>query len=305
MSITLNKINNDYNTSLKNLITYTNKQINNANRTKMSSMTRNFFINKIQNEYNKNLNDLISKRKSLLQQIGKLIHNAFIVGINYIGTNYELYGCINDAYNMKEFVSVRGCDKILMMTDNEMVKPTKINILAGLTNLLMNTKENEIAVFYYSGHGLNVIDTNNDETDGLDEGLFSLDGKIILDDELNIIINKYLKSTSKLFIMCDCCHSGTMIDLKYNYNEDTNIVKEVDMSGNVYYISGCRDSQVSMETFIKNKSQGALTNAFMNSLNESISWKELMYGLRSKLTEQNPQLSTSKLIDINKEKCFF
>jgi hypothetical protein len=303
MAITLRQINNDYNQSLKNLINNTNRQMTTTYR--MLGPAKSFFINKVQSEYNQTLNNLVTKRKSLIKQVGKLFHSALIVGINYIGTNYQLHGCINDANNMKAFVSARGCDKILMMTDKEIVRPTKINIMAGLTNLLLNTKEGETAMFYYSGHGTNIADTNNDETDGQDECLFTLDGKVILDDELNLIIKKNLKATSTLLILCDCCHSGTMFDLKYNYNEDTNNVKDADQPGKVYYISGCRDSQVSMESFINNQTQGALTAAFMSSVSEQANWKDFMTTLRSKLSGQTPQLSTSKQIDINTEKCFF
>jgi hypothetical protein len=132
-----------------------------------------------------------------------------------------------------------------------------------------------------------------------------LDGKIIVDDEFNTIIKKNLKKDSNLIIFSDCCHSGTLFDLKYNYNEDSNITKDVDIKGNVYYISGCRDSQVSRETFINNQSQGALTNAIIASLTETMTWHELMQSIRTKLQDQTPQLSTSKILDINKDKCIF
>ncbi len=120
-----------------------------------------------------------------------------------------------------------------------------------------------------------------------------------------IIIKKNLKPNASLIILCDCCHSGTMFDLKYNYNEDTNIVKDVDQPGKVYYISGCRDSQVSLELFINGRVQGALTNAFTSSCLEAMTWKELMTSIRSKLSGQTPQLSTTKSIDILNEKCIF
>jgi hypothetical protein len=303
MTITLSKINADYNASLKNLTDNTNRQM--ATTYRMLGPAKMFFANKIQAEYKQNLNNLITKRKNLIREMGKLISSALIVGINYIGTNYQLYGCINDANNMREFVSARGCDKILMMTDRELVKPTKINIIAGLTNLLLNTKDGETALFYYSGHGTNIADVGGDETDGQDECLFTLDGKVIIDDELNLIIKKNLRANSSLVVLCDCCHSGTMIDLKYNYHEDTNNTKDVDLAGKVYYISGCRDSQVSMESFVNNQSQGALTAAFMSSIGEQSNWKDFMTTLRSKLPGQTPQLSTSKQIDMNAEKCIF
>jgi hypothetical protein len=298
----LTQINNDYNTGVKNLTMSTNKQLSSTYR--MVGPAKKFLVNHIQNNYNQTLNQLITKRKSSLKQIGKLINYALIVGINYIGTNVELRGCINDATNIKEFVSARGCDKILMMTDKEPIKPTKNNILTGLRFLLSNIKDGESAMFYYSGHGTNVNDTTSDETDGKDECLFSLDGKTIIDDELNAIIKNNLKPNATLFILCDCCNSGTMFDLKYNYNEDTNTVKDIDQPGKVYYISGCRDSQISLESFIGNQTQGALTVAFTKSWVDTITWKDLMTSIRTKVSGQTPQLSTSKQIDIN-EKCPF
>jgi hypothetical protein len=303
MSLTLNQINNEYNTNLKTLTNNMNNSIMNAYR--VNKFSNNFLINKIKTDYNKNITSLSIKRKTLIKQMGKLIDSALIVGINYTRTNYELYGCINDANNMKQFVSSRGCDKILMMTDNELVKPIKINIMAGLKTLLLNAKDGETVFFYYSGHGTNITDNNGDEVDGKDECIFTLDGQIIIDDDLNNIIKTFLKPKTKLFILCDCCHSGTLFDLKYNHNNETNTIKNIDINGNVYYISGCRDSQVSLETFSNKQSQGALTNAFISSLSEQITWKDFMTILNSKLSEQTPQLSTSKQVDINTEKCFF
>ena len=96
-----------------------------------------------------------------------------------------------------------------------------------------------------------------------------------------------------------------LLYLNYNYNEDTNNSNEKDISGRVYYISGCRDSQVSMEYFINNKSQGALTSSFINTLQHSMTWSELIQSLQAKLQDQTPQLSTSKMVNINTEKCFF
>lgn len=301
---TLSQINSDYNTNIKNLNNQYNTRLRTSSR--MNIISRRNFTRQILAIYTENLTSLNNKRKTDIKFIGKFINTSLIVGINYNNTVNQLRGCINDANNMKQFVRVRGCENILMMTDDGPIRPTKNNILLGLARLLMMTQDNEVAFFYYSGHGTNVNDRNGDEFDGLDECLFSVDDRVIIDDEINSIIKQYLKPTTKLFIMCDSCHSGTVIDLKYNYteNEDT-VINGTDISGNVFYISGCKDTEVSMESFLNNQIRGALTNAFMHSLTDETTWGEFMISIQSKLPGQSPQLSCSQLIDVETDKCFF
>ncbi len=212
---------------------------------------------------------------------------------------------------MRNFSLEHGCDNLIMMTDKDKFRPTKQNILTCLTNLIKNSKPGDVVLFYYSGHGSNIKDINGDEKDGLDEVLVSIDFDSISDDELNGLIKINLVNDVSIFIMCDCCHSGTMFDLKYNYTEDSTLTKDIDMSGNVYYISGCRDTQTSMETRINNQTQGLLTNCFLSTIKDTptLVWNDLMNSIRNKLREkrytQLPQLSTSQSVDIKNTKCFF
>jgi hypothetical protein len=52
---------------------------------------------------------------------------------------------------------------------------------------------NDLLFFSYSGHGSQVVDKNGDETDSRDEVILPLDFNVITDDELNTIIQTYLK----------------------------------------------------------------------------------------------------------------
>lgn len=302
---TLKEITNNYNSGISALNTYTNSQM--IAISKMPVMIRMKNLKQLQEWYKKNVTNLDLIRKNSIKNLNKMIQSALIVGINYTGFPYQLNGCINDAITMQGFANIRGCDNIIMMTDKSMYRPTKNNIIVGLSQLLKNAKSGDVVMFYYSGHGTNVLDKNGDETDGLDECMVTLDGQLITDDDLNLVIKTNLKTGVTLLIVCDCCHSGTMLDLKYNYNEDMNTVKDMDLPGKVIYISGCRDAQTSIETFMNGKSQGALTGHLMNVLNETpdLFWKTLMDTLRSRLTgfQQLPQLSSSCLINLN-EKTF-
>ena len=236
---------------------------------------------------------------------------ALLVGINYLNTPYALSGCIDDTTRMKELLTSQGFDNFNILTDLTDVKPTKSNILNELKNLIINAKSGDVLFFYYSGHGSYTYDRNNDETDGRDEMLVSSDLQAVLDDELKSIIQTHLSSEITIVGLFDSCHSGTILDLKYNYLDSNNYDKYTENNkvsecqGNVIMISGCMDSQTSSEALIKNKVQGALTWSFIDCINKTpnSSWRELLKSMRDLLKtnyfEQIPQLSTDSFYDID------
>jgi hypothetical protein len=236
---------------------------------------------------------------------------ALLIGINYINTPYQLYGCIDDTARMKELLTLYGFNNCKIITDLTRIKPTKENILNEFKNLIVNAKSGDVLFFYYSGHGSYTFDINNDETDRRDEVLFSLDLKGVLDDELKSIIQTNLRNDITIVAMFDSCHSGTMLDLKYNYLDSNNYDnysennKVSECQGNVIMISGCMDSQTSDEAVIDNKNQGALTWSFLNCIKKTpnCSWRELLKQMRDLLKKsgfsQIPQLSTDSFYDID------
>jgi hypothetical protein len=204
-----------------------------------------------------------------------------------------------------------GFNNINILTDDTETKPNKSNILTELTKLLSNSNNNDLLFFSYSGHGSQLVDRNGDETDGLDEVMVPLDFNVITDDELKTVIQTYLKPNVTLFALFDCCNSGTVLDLKYqyldslNYDNYTENNKAIDTIGNVIMISGCTDNQTSADAFINNTSQGAMTWAFIESVNSKpkLSWRELIQNMRKLLTNsqytQIPQLSTGQNFNID------
>ena len=80
---------------------------------------------------------------------------ALLIGINYTGTQNELYGCINDVNCIKERICKQGFteNNINIITDLTSKKATRANILTEFKNLLVNSKAGDFLFFTYSGHG--------------------------------------------------------------------------------------------------------------------------------------------------------
>ena len=100
---------------------------------------------------------------------------------------------------------------------------TKENILKALDWLSNQTDHNDIALFYYGGHGLKIEDKNGDESDDQDECIATYQrGGYICDDELNQKFNNI--SAEGLIVLIDCCFSGGLADSenKLDFNMEIN-----------------------------------------------------------------------------------
>jgi len=280
-------------------------------------------INAVRNQYNidvitlrNNLDTSIQKINSFTPEFAVnkssvLNKKALLIGINYINTPYELTGCIDDTNRMKTLLTSYGFNDIKILTDLADLKPTKNNILNEIKNLITSSRSGDVLFLYYSGHGSYTYDRNGDETDKRDEMLISLDALPILDDELKTILQNHLSREITIVGMFDSCHSGTILDLKFNYLDSNNYNKYFEndkvseCQGNVIMFSGCMDAQTSSEALIENKVQGALTWSFIDCINKTpnCSWRELLKSMRDLLKSNNfsqiPQLSTDSFYDID------
>ena len=278
--------------------------INNIN-TKYKQKTNNLKI-LFENEVKK-INS-ISEPASIQFTLQANNKKALIIGINYIGTSSMLNGCINDAKNIETYLKEQNFTHIKMLTDETPITPTRVNILNEIKSLLETSNENDTLFIYYSGHGSNIVDRNGDELDGYDELILPLDFNFIKDDELKTLINTYGKSNTNLIAFFDSCNSGSALDLKYqilekvNYDDISENTNTMETICNVLFISGCRDDQVSIETFINNKTQGAMTWSFLEIVqnNKSLTWRNLVKKMREILKSQSyqiPQLSSGRLFN--------
>jgi|SRR6056297_459426 len=158
------------------------------------------------------------------------MRSALIIGIDYVGTNNELFGCVNDANSIYNLLKNQlGYDCSLLITRNKYSQfyPSKENILQQIKAFVEEAKNGDDLFMYYSGHGTQITNKGGDvEKDGMDECIITADNKFITDDELKIHLVNNIPFNAKLSAVFDCCSSGTMMDLKFMLNCKTTIKKQ-------------------------------------------------------------------------------
>jgi len=244
---------------------------------------------------------------------------AVVIGINYTTVaNARLYGCINDAVNIRSFLTSRAgylSSNVYMLADNGTnASPTKKNILNAINLLVKKAVMEGFTELWlsYSGHGSYMRDTSMDEKDGRDETICPLDysrSGFINDDYIYSSLISKLPKSVKLITLFDSCHSGTMSDLPYIYNTSNVLVNEnskMAHQATAMCISGCLDSQTSADAYINGKYAGAMTWSFLKVLadaNYNLKCTDLVIRMRSLLSTggytQIPLLSLSFSTNLN------
>jgi len=316
------ELQNIYNSNISRLNSALAINIRNVQNSRQNNKVKQSQINNLINQYNSNkivLRNILNNNILSIQKfIPKTITNnknksALLIGINYTGTQNELYGCINDVNCIKVRLSGEGFNNITVMTDLTSKKATKDNILTEFKNLLANSQAGDLLFLLYSGHGSYALDNNGDETTGYDQLIVPCDFNMIVDDDLKTIIQQNLKPNVTLFAMFDSCFSGSVLDLRYqymdslNYDNFTENDKELETPGDVFMISGCSDYQTSADALINNKPNGAMTWSLLEALKEkpNCSWRELIKSMRDLLKnseyEQIPQFSSGTFENIDSQ----
>ena len=211
---------------------------------------------------------------------------AVIAGINYVTEpSFRLRGCCNDARAMAQYLRANGVriDALLVDEDasGDVYTPASTRraaLLAAITALALRSHYDRLAtaIIHYSGHGTQMLDDNGDETaDGLDEAIVPGDARrtgCVRDDELLTWLRAFHPGTT-VFVVTDCCHSGSVLDLPYAYDDNGLSVRSggaVRPAGwpKIVCLSGCRDEQVSLDVWdpARGRMQGAMTAALLDVL---------------------------------------
>jgi hypothetical protein len=251
----------------------------------------------------------INNDKAILR---RTIKKALLFGINYRNTQYELAGCINDAYSIEKLLKTKyGYTSTNVITDDSYIRPTCNNMYTQIKNFINSGIRGDTLFLFYSGHGNYIKDKNKDEQTGNDQVLVGCDFVYLVDDNMKNLINTCLKPGVTLIMVTDSCFSGSVLDLRYQYmdtlkNKSLNTnVKQLETRGNVILISACQDNQTAIDTSFNSIPNGALTGAFLKVLENGTkpTWSNLITQLRTFTKQlnftQTAQLSSGKPLNIN------
>jgi len=200
-----------------------------------------------------------------------MVNKALLIGINYLTSNkYRLLSPINDVNIMKDFLinylNYQEED-IIILSDSPKIKENAsfFNIVKHIKLLSQELSSQDLLFMYFSGHGSTVVDSNGDEVDKKDEIFLPQDWQVsYISDDLFQSLMKDFKS--KLFVMFDCCNSGTMCDLKFSYDvkDFTSIdyLKKDENMVDIICISACGENSNTYEKYINKNLINTDTNKF-------------------------------------------
>lgn len=133
-------------------------------------------------------------------------YRAVVVGETAYTSASVLPGCVNDADAITGML--KGFPTPYSVT--ELKNGTKSQIISAIRTMCSATKEGDVSLFSFSGHGLMVVDSNGDPvySSSLFGALSTVDGQRIPFDEL---AEELSKAKGRVIVLLDSCHSGTAI----------------------------------------------------------------------------------------------
>ncbi|KAK4549396.1 hypothetical protein LTR36_006393 [Oleoguttula mirabilis] len=162
---------------------------------------------------------------------------SLLIGINYVGSDHQLQGCHQDVHNVREFLTAMNYpqdqrSQVVLRDDQQTdpdgpMWPNGKNILAAMQWLI--SEPGTTNFLHYSGHG-GQVQASADEyrSSGFDDTIVPVDfeqnGQIPSGILHHTLVTR-LPSNSSLFIVFDCCHSGSAVELPYVFraDEDGNV----------------------------------------------------------------------------------
>ena len=229
------------------------------------------------------------------------------MGINYANDpRNKLEGCINDAKNIESVLRTQfGFTHVVSLIEQAATRTAILDAIAAEVSATNTQRVNELWLSF-SGHGSQIRDTGRDEDDGQDETVVPYDGGAITDDTIHALLAR-VPATTRVVVVFDSCHSGTMADLKYTYVAGAKTAAEStkarQLPAFVVQISGCQDNQLSSDAFINKQFTGAMTSALLATLKElsyDVTFFKLLSGMNKFLAArgftQKPQITSSRPI---------
>lgn len=144
---------------------------------------------------------------------------ALVVGVaDYQSARVpDLRGTVNDARRVYDLLTERDgfgfpAENVCLLLDEQAT--TESFRHAFRTTLIERARPDDIAVFYFAGHGSQARDGSGDEPDGWDETFLFHDARNgdvhdFRDDELNALLQELHRKTRNVTVILDSCNSGT------------------------------------------------------------------------------------------------
>jgi len=189
---------------------------------------------------------------------GPLVH-VLLVTLDYQKTPFRLT-CSQDGDNIATLLS--HCDnvKVHELRDDYATVPA---VLGKIQDIGGDCQAGDHFLFFYAGHGSQIPDRDGDEADRLDEAFCLVDkhGKTsqscwLTDDRFATELSAAMPKGTKILILADCCHSGTIGDLEKPCWKGLDVVT----------LTGCTDKQTSGDTGVG----GCFTHSFLLAYDDLI-----------------------------------
>lgn len=228
---------------------------------------------------------------------------ALLVGLQRVNhSNYrQLNGCASDIQKIEKIILSINNDNLDRVEINKLLNEnaTSTRILNYIDEKAGNMTKDDLFLFYFTGHGDQVIDENGDEDDNKDETLVVFD-RAILDDEL-MWKWKLFKNGVRIMMISDACNSGTNYKMLKKNDSSLFVFDKSEIGGDqvlqagLIHIGGSRDSNAA-----EGSSSGGIFTDELNKIFKKGEFKNENYRMNVFMGDIYIRMKSRQMIVINK-----
>jgi len=254
---------------------------------------------------------------------------ALLVGINEYPIA-PLRGSLNDIQAITEYLQkqITPETKIKILTDEQ---ATRQAIIDEFRNHLGQAKDNDIVLFYYSGHGSQEEASEEFQESTINqrhETLVCWDsrregGLDLVDKELCKLINEVSLHNPHVVVILDCCHSGGLRRNQQDYTARSLAIRSKRSLSNFIFsleeinslseakcifLAACQSHEKAYETLIHKQYRGLFSSWLLDTLiqsNGNINYQGLFWRCQILTNEynskQNPYIKVSNSTDLYRQ----
>lgn len=243
---------------------------------------------------------------------------TFLVGIdNYPSPITPLQGCVNDIDAFEQYLHgrVSGNGDYVLQPPHRLIneQATRQALIDGFRTYLGQAQSDDVALFYYSGHGSQAPSPPEFwviEPDRCNETLVCWDSRLdgqwdLADKELAGLIAEVSQKNPHIIVILDCCHSGTGTRSGLNHFSTRHVPADIrqrpfdtfwqpdttttrsahapstswkTLQGRHILLAACRENEEAREFFDGNLCRGAFSHFLVETLKQvgsSLTYRDL------------------------------